>query len=237
MRRAPDRQLAFERYEQLAPGYERRHRLLRTLFQESLRREAVAGLCLERGETVLDVGCGTGASFALLEEAIGPRGHLIGIDQSRAMLERARYRAEQAGWRNTSLIEASAEDAVVGAVADAALFFFTHDILQSAEAVTNVLRAVKPGGRVVAAGGKRGRWWLLPINLAWWLIARPYITTLRGAGEPWRLLVPRLVDLDVQARVLALLYIAGGRRGVEGAATSVGADRPASNGRDRRLAS
>jgi ubiquinone/menaquinone biosynthesis C-methylase UbiE len=209
MNRAPDPQRARDRYERLAATYDRQYRLVGRI-QDSLRRDAVARLRLQPGDTVLDIGCGTGASFALLEQAVGTRGRLIGVEQSRAMLDRARHRAEQAGWSNVTCIEAPAHEAVIPPVADAALFFFTHDILRSREALANVLGAVRPGGRVVAAGGRQGCSWLLPVNIVWWLVARRYATTLEGAREPWGLLMPHLVSPKVESRGLGLLYIAAG---------------------------
>lgn len=135
---------------------------------------------------------------------------MVGIEQSHEMLDRARRRAEEGGWSNITWIEAAAHKAVIPPGADAALFFFTHDILRSRRALDNVLRAVRPGGRVVAAGGKRATSWLLPVNALWWLVARRYTTTLEGAREPWSLLVGGLVAPQVEVRGLGLLYIVAG---------------------------
>jgi ubiquinone/menaquinone biosynthesis C-methylase UbiE len=41
------------------------------------REEAVRALDLERGDTVVDVGCGTGLNFPFLQEAIGPEGRIV----------------------------------------------------------------------------------------------------------------------------------------------------------------
>jgi demethylmenaquinone methyltransferase/2-methoxy-6-polyprenyl-1,4-benzoquinol methylase len=75
-------------------------------------------------DVVLDVGCGTGQAFPVLEEAIGPEGRLIGIDLSAAMLARAAERIERDGWRNVTLIESSVEEALVPVTADGALLSF-----------------------------------------------------------------------------------------------------------------
>ncbi len=65
-------------------------------------------LGLEPGAQVLDVGCGTGLNFRLLQEAIGPGGTIVGIDRSPGMLARARRKAQRAGWTNVILLEADA---------------------------------------------------------------------------------------------------------------------------------
>jgi len=42
------------------------------------RRRAIEALGLRRGDTVVEIGCGTGLNFGLLEERIGSEGRLIG---------------------------------------------------------------------------------------------------------------------------------------------------------------
>jgi ubiquinone/menaquinone biosynthesis C-methylase UbiE len=208
MRRLPDRRLARERYDRLAASYDRRLRLLRGA-QEAVRRRAIERLGLRPGDVVLDIGCGTGASFALLEDAIGAEGRIIGVELSRGMLSVARRRVERAGWGNVTLVHA-AEEAVVPGLADAALSFFTHDVLRSRAALDNMLRAVRPGGRVVAAGGRLASWWLLPVNVAGLLLFRRYVTTFAGASRPWSLLAERVADPKVESFDLGLVYIAAG---------------------------
>jgi ubiquinone/menaquinone biosynthesis C-methylase UbiE len=45
------------------------------------------------GERVIDIGCGSGATTIAFAEKAGPSGHVLGIDVSGPMLERARQRA------------------------------------------------------------------------------------------------------------------------------------------------
>ena len=68
------------------------------------RRMAVSALQLQRGDTVVEVGCGTGLNFDLLQKAVGPSGRIIGIDISEAMLERARALLRDRGWQNVELV-------------------------------------------------------------------------------------------------------------------------------------
>jgi demethylmenaquinone methyltransferase/2-methoxy-6-polyprenyl-1,4-benzoquinol methylase len=74
------------------------------------RRIAVDALDLQIGDTVVEVGCGTGLNFQLLERRIGHSGRVIGFDISEAMLEHARARVAAEGWENVELINVAAVD-------------------------------------------------------------------------------------------------------------------------------
>ena len=60
------------------------------------------------GDTVLDVGCGTGLSFEGLRAHVGPTGRIVAFDPSPEMLALARERAARHGWTGLELLEASA---------------------------------------------------------------------------------------------------------------------------------
>ncbi len=61
------------------------------------------------GDQILDVGCGTGLNFALLQRRIGKTGRIVGIDSSAAMLRQARRRVRARGWTNVVLVQADAQ--------------------------------------------------------------------------------------------------------------------------------
>ena len=69
------------------------------------RIQANTALNLTPGQTVVDIGCGTGASFAALVNSVGPNGRIIGIDTSAGMLRAAKKRVQRAGWTNIELVE------------------------------------------------------------------------------------------------------------------------------------
>jgi ubiquinone/menaquinone biosynthesis C-methylase UbiE len=74
------------------------------------RRMVVDALSLHRGDTVVEIGCGTGLNFSLLERHIGNEGKIVGVDISEEMLNRARERVRAAGWQNVELVCCSASD-------------------------------------------------------------------------------------------------------------------------------
>lgn len=74
------------------------------------RERAVHLLRVSAGDTVLDVGCGTGLSFPALQRTVGPTGMIVGLDASAGMLARAQERTRRARWGNVRLIHAPAAD-------------------------------------------------------------------------------------------------------------------------------
>jgi SAM-dependent methyltransferase len=205
--RLPDRNAALAQYRRRARLYDFELALF-----EPIRRRAIAELDVLRGDTVLDVGCGTGLSLALLRERVGARGRVIGIEQSPEMLARARQRVADARWRNVELIESPVEAAELSGPADAALFHFTHDILRRPDAVANVMHHLRPGAPVVASGLKWARPRFAPANLVVLPAALRSVTSLEGLAQPWSHLQHHLAGLEVRQRLLGGVFIASGRR-------------------------
>lgn len=202
----PDRQAPAEQlYERTAARYDRGLRLF-TPFLDRMRRAAVDRLELRPGHTVLDVGCGTGASLEFLQAAVGPTGTIVAIDQSRAMLDVLAQRAATHGWSNVQIVCSPVEAATVPP-ADGALFFLTHDLLQTPAALDNITDAVREHGVVVAAGMRRSAHWLEPLT---WRVMRRYVTIQAGLDAPWRPLRERVTNLKVDLRAFKNFYIVSG---------------------------
>jgi ubiquinone/menaquinone biosynthesis C-methylase UbiE len=53
------------------------------------RKIGVGTLNLKKGDTVVEIGCGTGLNFSLLRKEVGPNGKIIGVDMAPEMLEEA----------------------------------------------------------------------------------------------------------------------------------------------------
>lgn len=203
----PDRDAALRQYRARAATYD-----CELAPFEHLRRQAIERLQLQPGEKVLDVGCGTGLSFALLRQAVGARGHVVGIEQSPEMLARARVRAGALGRHAFSLHAAAAEDAPLVGRADAALFHFTHDVLRRPAALDHVLRHLRPGARVVASGLQWAPAWALPVNLFVWGAALRSVSSLDGLQRPWSLLAERVDVQDVQPLMLGAVFLLSATR-------------------------
>ena len=212
-------------YRRVAGSYD-----LSTAWLEPYRRRAISQLRLQPGDVVLDVGCGTGLNFERIQAAIGPGGRLVGIDPSPEMLAAARARVKAAGWANVTLLQAGAEEAVVPGPVDAVLFAFTHDVVQSPEALANLLGQVRPGGRVAAAGPK---WTTFApqLNPLVWQVASQFVTTFEGFRRPWAELERAVPDLSVEEAYFGCVYLAWGElpgdpAGEPAAVAEPAADRP-----------
>ena len=202
----PDRHVALQQYRARANRYDSEL----TPF-EPLRLEAIERLHLQPGETVLDVGCGTGLSFAPLLQRLGSSGRVVGIEQCPEMLAKARERITAEAWdRQINLVQASAEDARWQGQADAALFHFTHDILRGPAALDNVLAHLKPGARVVATGLQWASPWAWPVNLFVMGAASYSVSSLEGLAQPWSELATRLDRFEVRPTWMGCIFMARG---------------------------
>jgi phosphatidylethanolamine/phosphatidyl-N-methylethanolamine N-methyltransferase len=123
-----------------------------------IRRRAVDALGLKGGEAVLELACGPGVNFQLLERAIGTSGKLTALDYSQEMLAAARERARREGWQNVELVQADAARTQLPAESfDAALCILGLSVIPDHQAaIARVLAALKGGGRFVVLDGRPG---------------------------------------------------------------------------------
>jgi demethylmenaquinone methyltransferase/2-methoxy-6-polyprenyl-1,4-benzoquinol methylase len=187
--------------------------------QRAQRLRAVEALGLRTGDSVVDVACGTGLNFSLIEQAIGPDGRIVGVDLTDAMLAQAQHRIETNGWSNISLVQA-----------DAAEFDFPTEV--KAILSTYALSHVPKSGDVIARGAaalsRGGRWVVLdlkvPDNPPRWLtqlgiaLARPF-----GSIDEWIVRRPwesiraamqeRLADPSWTELFFGTAFLAAGSRG------------------------
>jgi SAM-dependent methyltransferase len=175
-----------------------------------IREHAVRSLNLQPGESVLDVGCGTGLSFELLLDAVGAGGRVYGCDQSGDMLALARSRCTRMHWDNVTLMHAPAHEVDVPERVDALLFNYTHDVLRCPRSIDRLLAQAKPGARVAVAGIKYFPRWLEPLNLWVYLKNVGYNGAPGGLRSPWDRIEPRLDGWQLQPTQWGMGYLAFG---------------------------
>jgi ubiquinone/menaquinone biosynthesis C-methylase UbiE len=159
------------------------------------RRVAIELLGLRAGDRVVDVGCGTGLNFGLVQARVGPQGGVFGVDLSPAMLARAGARVRREGWDNVTLVQATARAAPVAALfagADAVLFTYSLSIMEDWRLVWRAAREAAPGARVAVVDSA------LPTGR--WAVMAPLALIACWAGgvhrerRPWRLVVEETAD-------------------------------------------
>ena len=192
-----------------APGYP----------QLGQRLRAVQALRLRPGDSVIDVACGTGLNFSLIEEAIGPGGRLVGVDLTDAMLAQAQDRIEKNGWRNVSLVQADAAAFEFPAEVDAILSTYAlSQVPECAQVIAHGAAALSAGGRWVVLDLKvpgRTPGWLAQLGTAMvrpfaaidqWVMRRPW-EVIRAAMQA------ELTDPSWTELFFGTAFLAAGSRG------------------------
>jgi ubiquinone/menaquinone biosynthesis C-methylase UbiE len=187
--------------------------------QRTQRLRAVHALGLRRGDTVVDIACGTGLNFPLLENVIGPGGRIVGVDLTDAMLARAQDRVKANGWNNVSLVQADAAgfDFPAGVKAILSTYAMTQ-VPECAEVIARGAKALPGGGRWVVLdlkvpGSTPG--WLAQLGTA---IVRPFASIDEWImRRPWEAIQAamreELADLSWTELFFGTAFLAAGSRG------------------------
>jgi ubiquinone/menaquinone biosynthesis C-methylase UbiE len=194
------------------PGYPHRAQRLR----------AVRALGLRTGDTVVDMACGTGLNFSLVEDVIGPSGRIVGVDLTDAMLAQAKDRVAANGWSNVSLVQANAAEFGFPAQVDAILSTYAlTQVPECAEVIAHGAAALSGGGRWVVLDVKvpdKTPGWLAQLGTATvrpfaaieeWIQRRPW-EAIRAAMQE------ELVDVSWTELLFGTAFLAAGSRGPQG---------------------
>lgn len=157
---------------------------------------AFAAAAPQPGETVLDIGCGAGATSLELARAVGASGSVIGVDISEPLIGRARERAQ------------ASELSIEFHLADASAPLFapqSFDLLFSrfgvmffddpVAAFTELRKTLKPGGRIAFACWQepaKNDWYVLPLNAIAGIVEQPIVDT--NAPGPFAFSDPQRVE-------------------------------------------
>ena len=168
---------------------------------------ALEMLAIERGDAVLDVGCGPGNLTRAFARASGD-GLVVGLDASRTMLEQA---AREANPPNVRYVRGDAAalpfpDGTFDAVCCFAALYF---IAQPLRAIDEMVRVLAPGGRIaLLASVVRGP---LPAGAADAVVHRATGTRMFGRDELTRALADRGLG-QIEQRVAGLAQFVSARR-------------------------
>ncbi len=90
---------AIEYYNKISGIYD----FISNWYYKNSREYAIDKLDLNKGQTVLNVPCGTGVNFKYFQRYLENSGLIIGIDLSNGMLNQAKLKKEKNGWTNIDL--------------------------------------------------------------------------------------------------------------------------------------
>jgi ubiquinone/menaquinone biosynthesis C-methylase UbiE len=181
---------------------------------ERYRKDTVTALSLNPGDTVVELGCGTGLNFKYLERAIGPEGKIIGVDLTGPMLEVARDRVTREGWTNVELVQADvAEWTIPQGIAGVFSTLALTLVPEYDGVIERASRALRPGGRLAVLDIKNpAGWphWL--VRFAAWL-NKPFGVSLELADRhPWESIRKYLAEVEFHEYYFGALYLSVGEK-------------------------
>ncbi len=177
-----------------------------------LQRQVLDQLPLERGDTVVDLGTGTGRNLPRLAQRVGPTGRVIGVDLSEGMLTRARGRCSGTGHANVDLVQAELRDYEPPAETAAVVAAFALEMVPEHDQVIRRLAERLRPGSVVASVGLRepDGWpeWAIRLGA---LANRPFgVTPAYRDIRPWTSIRAHLTDVTVATSHAGVVYAAVG---------------------------
>ncbi len=199
------------RYNRIA-GFFRLFELL-FLLPPGIRRKAVRRLQLKPGDSVLEIGCGTGRNLPFLREAVGPEGHIFGVDLSEGMLSKARQLCTRRKWENVTLIHSDASMYTVPDPVSGVIFSLSYaTIPHHKQVLRHAWNQLQAGRNLVIMDAKlppgiRGRL-LLPYSV--WIMKRtvlgnPFI-------QPWKDLSELTEQFTIEELLFGSYYICAARK-------------------------
>jgi len=179
------------------------------------RRKAVNALALNRGDIVVEIGCGTGLNFSLLQQVVGPEGKIIGVDMTTHMLKKASDRVKKMGWTNVELVHEDAAEFRFPPGLGGIISTFALTLVPEFDTVIrNGCSTLSPGGKWVVLDFK------LPSNPFTSLFTPALIFLTKPFGverglsdrQPWESMKKYLANVSVTDLYFGFTYIASGKR-------------------------
>jgi ubiquinone/menaquinone biosynthesis C-methylase UbiE len=145
-------QEAISRWSETAPYWEKHRAVIREMFAP-ITQALIEAAQIRAGSAVLDVATGPGEPALAIAEFVGNQGKVLGIDPVPEMVEAARREAKSRGLRNATFAVAQADALPADAQSFAAVVsrFGVMFFSAPAEAIQEMLRVLKPEGRIALA--------------------------------------------------------------------------------------
>ncbi|MEM7170460.1 MAG: methyltransferase domain-containing protein [Pseudomonadota bacterium] len=184
-----------------SPEEQRRLSSLNDILNDSCLKE----LNLQPGENVLDLGCGLGQFTRLMARTVGSKGCVVGIERDRFQIIQAQKRAD--GSKESKLVEFRPGDAQElplhesewGSFDVAHARFLLEHVPRPALVIEQMIRSVRPGGRVVVIDDDHGDFRPWPEPSGFHALWQAYVASFERLGN----------DPFVGRRLVALLQGGG----------------------------
>lgn len=204
-------------YDRLAPRYDALAGALRRVTgSRRLARRGIRELRLSPGDTVVELGCGTGANLIDLAHAVAPGGRIVGVDLSAGMLRRARARAADLRGVDVQLRRGDVRDLEWPERVDGVLATYALEMVPEHDrVVATAAAALAPGqGRLATMGlcAPQG-WpdWLVRLGV---LLTSPFgVSTAYTDVRPWESVRRHLDEVVHERRLAGALYLSVGIAG------------------------
>ena len=151
-----------KRYAIAASTYDVAFRLLSLGCGPELHRLAAHELVVSTGDTVLDLGCGTGLLVPYLLDQVGQDGKVIAVDVSPGMIRKAQERVNTHQWRNVVLHCQDVRTFRADNLVQGVVFCLSLSTFPDCEAVLRrAVTFLQPGKRLVIVDAflNQGKWY------------------------------------------------------------------------------
>ena len=178
------------------------------------RKAAIRALNLKRGDTVVEIGCGTGLNFSGLIDCIGPEGKLIGVDLTQEMLNGAAQRAHRNSWTNVELIHQDATTYLFPQRVDGIIATFAITLIpEYDQIISHGVASLGPGKRFVILDFKEPEHWPSWLIQFFVTITRPFGVSLDlTTRHPWESLARHAESVEFREFYFGAAYLCVGEK-------------------------
>ncbi len=176
------------------------------------RKMAISQLVLKPGDTLVEIGCGTGLNFRYELHDLGQTGRLIGVDLTDAMLQQAETRVKTNHWGNVTLVQSDAAQYSFPDNVNGVFSSFALTLVSEYESIIErAWHALPAGGRLVILDLKRPEAWPLWVAKVGIAITKPFGVSLDISDrKPWEVMKRYFRNVTVTDLYGGFVYIATG---------------------------
>lgn len=196
-------------FDRIADRYDAMN-LVISLFQEPRwRHRLIEATGLEAGMAAIDVATGTGKVAASLADRVGTFGHVLGVDVSDRMVARARVQHADRIEMEFVIGDALALPVNDATFDSATIAFGMRNLPDYQRGFEEMLRAVRPGGRIVCLEIARPGSLMGRLGRIWFERIVPRLGSLIGQGRAFAYLVESVRGYPAPERIAEVMRAAG----------------------------